>query len=173
MNGKGLIGMVEFIIPKTSLELINKILKAYLIVYSEDALKAKDVSAKTGYSVAQIWKSNGFIIKIGLLSKIKGGFILTPIGKEYAALLMNNRDDEAYELLKNIILQYEPIEFIINFVKLEGSVNMEQLRKRIINLAGLNLKIADHGAGLNGIIEILFATKILKFQDEKIILGDI
>lgn len=165
--------MEEFIIPKTSFDLVNKILKAYFITYSEEGVKAQEVSKRTGYSAAQIWKSNNFIIKIGLLSKINGKFILTPIGKEYANHLMNQREDEAYELLKDQMLQYKPIQYVIDFVRLEISVSLEQLRKRIIELAELNLQIADHKAGLKGITEILLATKILKYEDEKIILGEI
>jgi len=174
MIGKGLIGMEEFIIPKTSLDLVNKIMKAYFITYSENGVKALEVSKKTGYSVAQIWKSNHFLINIGLLEKIDSKFILTSDGKQYASHLMNQNEEEAYVILKRLMLNYKPIEYIINFLKLEGTVSAEKLRKRIIDLAKLDLSIKDHKAGLKGLIEILLATKIIISDgNEKFFLGDI
>ncbi len=166
--------MVEFIIPKTSLDLVNKIMKAYFITYSEDGVKALDVSKKTGYSAAQIWKSNHFLINIGLLTKISSKFILTTEGKQYASNLMDQNEEGAYIILKRLMLSYEPIEYIVNFFKLEGNVSTEKLRNRIIELAELDLGIKDHCAGLKGLIEILVATKIIiNIDKDNFTLGDI
>ena len=75
--------MVELVIPKTSFETLNRVLKAYYLTHSENGVSVKEVVQNTGYVEGQINKSNKFLLNIKFLLKEEGRFRLSNDGIQY------------------------------------------------------------------------------------------
>lgn len=162
--------MADLVIPKTSFDTLNRVLRAYYLTHSEMGVSIKEVAHNTGYIEAQIAKSNKFLIEIGFLTKADGKFKLTEKGHDYADNMRENNIKEANEILFNTIRDYSGIQLITNFVDVFGGVTKEQLATRIEEISSSKRTIADHRTGINCFIEMLLNSGILIQSEDRITL---
>ncbi len=164
--------MVDLFIPKTSFEVINKIIIAYYLSQSEDGVTIKEVVYNTGYVESQISKSNKFLIELKVLVKENNKFKLTIDGFNYAEHLRNNQKDESNSILFDLIREYPGIKLVTNFVEVHSSVSLDELVKRIEEVSNSDTNIADHRTGINCLIELLKESGVLKQKDNQIKIGE-
>lgn len=160
--------MVDLVIPKTSFNSFNRVLRAYYLTHSNTGLSIKEIAQKTGYNENQINKSNKFLKEIKFLEKVDNSFKLSEVGYNYAEKIRNNKEDEANEILFTTIREYKGIKLITNYVEVCEPVTREQLVGRIEEISSSDITIADHRTGINCLIEILLKSRILIEEDEEI-----
>jgi len=160
-----LIGLVELVIPKTSLEIMKKVVRAYYLTHSDNGVTVREVHQNTGYVESQINKSNKFLLVINILEKINSKFKLTKDGYQYAKLQRDKKIDDANRILYQLIKSYEAINLITNYVEIQETATYDELVTRIAEVSSSDIDIKDHKTGINCLIEILVESKIL-IQDE-------
>ena len=153
--------MTELKIPKSSLNTLKMVIRAYKLSYNPEGLSLKEISTNTGFPKSQIQRSNSFLIDTGFLEKVGYKFRLSDQGKEYADYLENKKDEQSREQLKKILLSYEPINLVIKFVQLYREVTLKQLEERIINLAEADMERGEHKEGIKCLIDMLSESLIL------------
>jgi len=159
--------MVELVIPKTSLEILKRVVRAYYLTHSDNGVTVKEVNQNTGYVESQINKSNKFLLVIKILEKINSKFKLTKEGYQYAELQREKKINDANRILFQLIKNYEAINLITNYVEVYETVTIDELIKRIADVSRSDTKIADHRTGINCLIEMLVESKVLD-QEENI-----
>ena len=164
--------MVELVIPKTSFETLNRVLKAYYLTHSENGVSVKEVVQNTEYVEGQINKSNKFLLNIKFLLKEEGRFRLSNDGIQYVELIRKNQKQEASKILCKLIENYEGIKLITNYIEIYGDINKDDLVQKIAKISGSNTKINDHKVGINCLIEILLESRILIQENNQFTIGD-
>ncbi len=167
-----MIRLVDLILPKTSFETLKKIIRACNISYSPDGLTLGEISRNTGYSRSQLTKSNSFLIATSFLEKTNSKYKLTKIGLDYISLI-DQDNMEANKILQEIILNYEPINSILTYIKLNQPVTLENLKSRIADLSKSDLSISNHRTGINSLIDIMIESNIIKDENGIITLCDL
>lgn len=159
--------MVDLVIPKTSFTTFNRVVRAYYLTHSDSGLSIKEIAQQTGYNENQINKSNKFLKEIKFLEKVENRFKLSENGYKYAEKLRNDKEEEANEILFEMIREYKGIKLITNYIEVCEPVTREQLAGRIEEISSSDITIADHRTGINCLIEILLKSRILMQEDNQ------
>jgi len=163
--------MNSLIIPLTSYDIFEKVVRAFGIVYSENGIDIKDLILKTGCKKNNIYRNLSFLEEINFITSIDEKYLLTDIGKQYSDFLDNNQNEQAYEVIKEALLNYKQIQFIINYVKLERKISHNDLKNRIIELIGVSSVKKIHNAGINCLIQLLLNTRIINKENDFFVIG--
>lgn len=152
-------------IPKTTLESLNEAVAGYnKIADPGDEISDEGVAEVRDISEDNATRQKRFFAEIGVLEKDGHDYYLTERGHELGRLIRFNQDEDAGELYKELLDDWEPTAEILAHID-EGGITGDDLSDKVALVTANELTTARKQRGAQTVVELLEWTGMIEEED--------
>jgi len=156
----------EGFVPECGPKLLTTILKAYLSANArENPVHYNEIARNLNIHETTVSRNIKFLVRAKFLQEVtRGTHKLTELGFKYAYDICYDIKDEARDVLRNLLVEYDLTNYVRSVILTRGPVTRDELVKRIASYTGLPL-VSRYKTGINTFIDLLIDAGLLIEKD--------
>jgi len=160
----------EKILPfyNLSLEKQINVMKAYVAFYDKNKKAAhyKDIASVAGVHHTQASGCRKFWRSLGILEEKDGVDIPTKVALEFVRKLEWDKEDEAWKLFRNHIMNTWFVTYVVMTMRLQKTMSEDELINSLGSAAGIHRKGPHIVESLHILLELLMQSRIINEDEE-------